>query len=328
MRVRGDRVNFKKEKTRLLTLIVCLAVLTAAPKLSAQAVEPGAAAPLPEKHRIVLLEGYELSAPLGAWDRVVGISSYAYDNDLLQRLVPQLREIPSPGTGFAINMEVMLALRPDLVVTWSRKPEVLDYLKRHGIPVLSFYPENLADLYQDLMRLGQIFGKTIRAGEVSGLIRQNLAAIQQRVANIPGERVRVVWLWGKPTIITGNKGVTHELINLTGGRNLGAHIDDFNRDISMEEIVALNPEVILIWGSAIYGPDDLKRDPKWQTVQAVKQNRVFKASRASNWSPRIVDLAWWMAHCCYPQEISRTEMLATLRQYYNACLGIPYPEGN
>ena len=294
----------------------------------AQEAKPEATPPLSEKHRIVLLEGYELSAPLGAWDRVVGISSYAYDNDLLQRLVPQLRQIPSPGTGFAINMEAMLALRPDLVVTWSRKPEVLEYLKRHGIPVLSIYPENLADLYNDLLRLGQIFGKAARAAEISGLIRHNLAALQQRLAKIPSERVRVVWLWGKPTTITGNKGVTHELINLTGGRNLGAHINDFNRDLSMEEIVALNPEVILIWGSAIYGPEDLKKDPKWQTVQAVKNNRVFKASRASTWSPRIVDLAWWMAHHFYSQEISQAEMLAALRQYYPAAMGIPFPEGN
>jgi iron complex transport system substrate-binding protein len=327
MRGLADRLHFFAGKGWLLGLIVGVAIISITFKLSGQETKPETALLLSEKHRIVLLEGYELSAPLGAWDRVVGISSYAYDNELLQRLVPQLRQIPSPGTGFAINMEALLALRPDLVVTWSRKPEVLEYLKRHGIPVLSIYPENLADLYNDLTRLGQIFGKVARAGEISGLIRHNLGVLQQRVAKIPGEKVRVAWLWGKPTTITGNKGVTHELINLTGGRNLGAHIEDFNRDLSMEEIVALNPEVILIWGSAIFGPEDLKQDPKWQTVSAVKQNRVFKASRASTWSPRIVELAWWMAHHCHPQEISQAEMLAALRQYY-LCLGIPYPEAN
>ncbi|NYT02486.1 MAG: hypothetical protein GKC10_07005, partial [Methanosarcinales archaeon] len=105
---------------------------------------------------------------------------------------------------------------------------------------------------------------------------------------------------------------------------LGEFIDGFNRELSMEEIVALNPEVVLIWGSATYGPDDLKHDAKWQTVQAVKDGRVFKATRGSTWSPRIVDLAWWMAQKFYPQDISPAEAEAALSRFYPACFGIEY----
>ena len=320
----GCPISTRGMTIRWCSVLVLVMAVGAGPVHPAPEVAPTGEPPLTTKHRVVLLECYELAACLGAWDRVVGISHYAYDNDLLQRMVPQLRQIPSPGSGFDINTEALLALKPDLVVTWSRKPETVAYLNRKGLEVLPLYPENVADIRRDLLLLGQVLGKAERAREVLALMQAELDKIQQRVRSIPKESPRVVWLWGKPTTINGNKGVVHDLMTLARGRNLGEFIDGFNRELSMEEIVALNPEVVLIWGSASYGPEDLKNDPKWQTIQAVKDGRVYKATRASTWSPRIVELAWWMAQKFYPQDISPAEAEAALSRFYPACFGIPY----
>lgn len=280
-----------------------------------------------ESQRVVLFEFYEMAAALEAWNRIVGVSRYAYDNDLLRKVVPNLRQIPAPGSGFDVNMEALLSLKPDLVVTWSRKPETEEFIRRHGLSVFAMYPESLADLHRDLIRLGLILGKEERAQSVSKLMDRNLAELQGRVAVIPvSDRPRVLFLWGKPTTINGNKGVVPEILTLIGGHNLGKDLDAFNQDISMESIVAMNPEVVLIWGSASYGPADLLQDPKWQTIAAVKHRRVFKASRASTWSPRLVAMAWWMAKCFYPQFISPEEMTKALDNFYRSCFGIPYEE--
>lgn len=288
-------------------------------------VAPAGGSPPQEAHRAVLFEGYEIVAALKAWDRVAGISSYAYGNDLLKQVVPHLEQIPSPGTGFVVNAESLLALKPDMVVTWDRKPDQVDFMRRQGIPVTLIYPEGLADLYRDTLRLGRLLGQPERAEKVTQLMTRNLEALRQRLAKIPATaHPRVVWLWGKPTTITGNKGVIGELIPLAGGINLGSQVDNFNQELSMETMVNLNPEVVLIWGSASYGVSDLVRDPKWQTIQAVKTGRVFKASRASTWSPRVVVLAWWMAHCFFPQEISPTEYRQAVDAFYRECFGIPY----
>lgn len=283
--------------------------------------------PPEDARRVVLFEGYELAAPLGAWDRVVGISRYAYDNDLLKRLVPRLQRIPAPGTGFDVNVEALHALRPDLVVTWSRKPESLEFLKRQGFQVLSLYPENLTDLRRDLVRLGAALGKEARAREVVALMDQHLDRVHRRVAPLARQfQPRVIWTWGRPTIISGRWGVVPEIVQVAGGKNMGDDWDCFNREVSMETIVALNPEVIFIWGSASYGPENLLMDPKWQTIQAVRNHRVFKAARASTWSPRVVDLAWWMACRFYPEAISETEVRAHLDEFYRKCFGIPYED--
>jgi len=168
-------------------------------------------------------------------------------------------------------------------------------------------------------------GREDRARQVAALMHDSLSELRRRVAAIPaGTQPKVVWLWGKPTTICGNQGVVSELIKVAGGKNLGGNFDSFNRELSMETMVALNPEVVLIWGSAAYGPADLLQDPKWQVVQAVKDQRVFKATRASTWSPRVVILAWWMAHCFYPQVISQEEVERAADRFYRSCFGISY----
>ncbi|MBW1986489.1 MAG: ABC transporter substrate-binding protein [Deltaproteobacteria bacterium] len=310
-------------------LVLILIPLGAALGESAIKAKPASECWPADARRVVMFEAYEMVAALGAWDRIVGISRYAYDNDLLQRVVPHLRQIPAPGTGFAVNLEALLALKPDAVVIWSVQPELVDFLRRKGLRVLTLYPETLADLKRDLLRLGRLLGKEARAREVAAMMAQSLDKLRHRLAAIPAaDRPGVVWLWSKPTKIGGNRGIMPELITLTGGINLGSHLNAFYQELSMETIVGLNPEVVLIWGSASYGPADILHDPKWQSIRAVKTQRVFKSPRASNWSPRVISLAWWMAHCLHPQQISPAEMQAELDQFYRRCFGIPYQGGH
>jgi len=306
----------------LLALGVQLLVTSAAAEEGDPLLPPGGA------RRVVLFEAYELAAALNAWDRVVGISRYALDNDFMHRLVPQLRDLPTPGSGFDANVEALHALKPDLVVTWSRKPEGLEFLRRQGFPVLSIYPETLEELRRDLLRLGAALGREERAREVAALMDRHFEAIRQRVAPLAARKApRAVWVWSKPTQISGRRGVVADLMRLSGGRNLGEDLDCLNQEVSMETLTALDPEVVLIWGSASYSPQDLLSDPKWQTTQAVKNRRIYKPSRASTWSPRVVALAWWLAGCFYPEDISEAEVFEASHRFYRECFGIPFEEG-
>lgn len=308
----------------MLPLFGLLLVIVASPgpARGEPVIPPGGA------RRVVLFELYEMAACLGAWDRVVGISRYAYDNDLLKRLLPGLRRIPAPGSAFEVNVEALHALNPDLVITWSRRPETLEFLERQGFPVASFYPESLADLRRDLLRLGTALGKEGRAREVADLMDRHFEKIRGRVTPLASKKApQVIWTWGRPTIISGRRGVVAELLELAGGKNLGEGLDCLNQELSMETLVALNPQVVIIWGSASYHPEDLLSDPKWATIQAVRDRRVFKASRASTWSPRVVALAWWLARNFYPEAISSEEVKQAVDIFYRECFGISYEEG-
>ena len=75
--------------------------------------------------RAVVLVSYELVPVLGVWDRVVGVARWAYDNDVVRQSNPDIRSIPSVGSGTDVNMEALLKLKPDLVLTWTFKPELI-----------------------------------------------------------------------------------------------------------------------------------------------------------------------------------------------------------
>ena len=132
----------------------------------------------PPVQRVVFLSLYELIPVFDVWDRVAGLNRWAYDNELLKGF-PQLKEIPSIGTADTVNIEVLLALHPDLVITWTYKPEVADFLVRRGLKVISVYPDSLEELYGVLDLCGRLFRKEDRAGK-SGPLWKGVSPLRRR----------------------------------------------------------------------------------------------------------------------------------------------------
>ncbi len=277
----------------------------------------------PPVKRVVFLSLYELIPVFDVWDRAIGLNRWAYDNELLKEF-PQLKEIPSVGTADAVNIEVLLALHPDLVITWTYKPEVADFLIRRGLKVISVYPDSLEELYVVLDLCGRLFRKEDRTREIRSLMEQSFAATGSKVSQIPPEnRRKVLWLWGKPTAVSGGKSLTDELIKLTGGINPAEAIKTRNPEVSMESIVSWNPDVIFIWGSARYGPEELLSSPQWKSIKAVRDGKVFKAPALTTWSPTICSLALWMAWKTYPEYFDRKEISEDVLRFNQKCFGIP-----
>lgn len=275
--------------------------------------------------RVVLFECYEIVPALSAWDKVCGVSRYAYENDLLKQVIPNLRETPSPGSGFDVNMETLLALNPDLVIMWPRNPEVIKHIERKGIPVLCIYPESLEDLYQAVRLIGKAFGKENRAEDVIKTMEKNVNLVKSRVENVSLEkRLKTLWLWGKPTKVAGGRGLSHDLVTLAGGINLAEDIYELYSEVSLEKIIAWNPDVVVIWGAAHYSACDILNDPKWQSIKAVKEGRVYKPPKESTWSPRVILLLLKMAKWFYPELFKDIEFDKVAHEFYLRCYGIQH----
>ena len=108
--------------------------------------------PVPVK-RAVLLSLYELMPVLDLWDNVIGLNRWAFDNTVLKRC-PRLEGIPVVGTGIEVNAEAIMALHPELVITWSYRPEVVEFLTRKGLRVIAVYPDSLEELYEVIEMCG------------------------------------------------------------------------------------------------------------------------------------------------------------------------------
>jgi iron complex transport system substrate-binding protein len=277
----------------------------------------------PPVKRVVFLSLYELIPVFDAWDRAVGLNRWAYESEVLKGF-PQLKEIPSVGAADAVNIETLLALRPDLVITWTYKPEVAEFLIRRGLKVISVYPDSLEELYGVIDLCGKIFQKEERAREVRSLMEKSLAWTASKVSMAPAEKQRkVLWLWGKPTIVSGGDSLSDELIKIIGGLNPAEGIKTRNPEVSMESIVGWDPDVIFIWASARYGPAELLNNSQWKSVKAVRDGRVFKAPNLTTWAPTICTMAQWMAWKTYPEYFDRKELEESVKRFNIKCFGVP-----
>jgi iron complex transport system substrate-binding protein len=276
--------------------------------------------------RAVLFETYELSTGLGVWDRIAGISRYAHENDLVLALKPDIaKTIPSAGSGGDINIEALLKIKPDLVITWTFKPETVKFMEEKGLKVIAVYPESLQELYEVMRLQGRLFNKEKKVESIIAQMEKIFASIRNRVSKIPKERrKKVIWLGGKPTTVTGGIGVNNDMFSLINGINPASSIRERSVDVSIEQIIAWNPDIIFIWGSAKYGAADIIGNPQWRHVSAAKNSRVYKTPKWSTWSPRLAIIALWMAAKTYPEYFRDVNLEKTAEDFYRSVYGISY----
>ena len=275
--------------------------------------------------RAVLFETYELLPVTDAWDRVAGISRFAFENDLLLALKPDIRRIPDAGSAFDFNPEVLLRLKPDVVLTWSIAPKTIHFLERTGLPIIAVYPESVEELY-DVMRLqGKLFGRENRVKSVISRMEKIFSLIRKRTAGIPpSRRKKAVYLTGKPTKVNGRVGITNDLFTIMGLDNCGSEINEHSTEVSLERIIAWNPDLIFIWGTARYSANDLINNPQWRYIKAIRDHSVHKEPKWGTWSPRLAPIALWMAAKAYPERFRDIDLNKTIDRFYRDVYGIPY----
>jgi iron complex transport system substrate-binding protein len=281
-------------------------------------------------NRAVLFETYELSAGLDIWDRIAGISRYAYENDLMLAIKPDLaRVVPSVGSGFDVNIEALLKLKPDLVLTWTTKPETVRFMEEKGLTVIAVYPENLAELYEVLRLQGRLFGREDRVERIIRNMESVFDLIGKKVLKIPaGNRVKALWLNGRPTAVSGNIGVNNDVFGKINAVNAASELRERSSEVSIERIIGWNPDVVFIWGSAKYNAEDLIGSPQWRHVSAVKTGRVYKAPKWSTWSPRLAIVALWMAMKTYPDQFKDVNLKKVAEDFYQSVYGVSYKRVN
>lgn len=276
--------------------------------------------------RAVLYETYELLPVTGAWNQVAGLSRYAYRNDLLQVInANRLRRIPDAGSAMDTNAELLLKLKPDVVLTWTVNPVAVRFLEQKGLTVISVYPESINELYGVMRMQGRLFGQEKRVEAAIARMEGLFSLIRKRVAGMPSsQRKKALYLTGKQTRANGRIGVTNDLFNLMGLKNAGNEINERSREVPLERIISWNPDLIFIWGGARYSAAELTNTPQWRHIKAVRNGAVFKEPKWGTWSPRLAPIALWMASRAYPDRFRDIDIDKTIDRFYRDLYGIPY----
>jgi len=187
------------------------------------------------------------------------------------------RHKPKVGSMYHPNIERIVALQPDLVITAvgaSRKETVLR-LEALGLPIYVLNPKTMAEIFASITRVGELVARTETAQRIVSNLTERLAAVQRRLSDRRPVRTLYV-LWYQPLITVGQGSFLHELITLAGGENLSKDAMLDYPTYSLEEVIAADPEVIVLNSDSAPLLRLLSQSPqRWAQVAAVRQQRLY-----------------------------------------------------
>jgi iron complex transport system substrate-binding protein len=215
----------------------------------------------------------EIAIALGAGDRLVGRTRYD--------AAPEIEHLPSVGGGLDPSLEAILSVRPELVVAWHAHDGrgLRDRLTEHGVAVLSVRVEDTTGVYRSIRQVGTLLGLPREAERLATGLRAELEAVRASVADRP--RPTVLFVMGTEAPRTPGPGTfVAQLIGIAGGRVV---FDDLEQDwpqVSLEEIVRRQPDLVLVPGreGRIPAVERLRALPGWRDLDAVREGRVREVS--------------------------------------------------
>lgn len=237
--------------------------------------------------RIVSLAPHitELLYAAGAGDKLVGNVDYG-DYPV------QAKTLPRVGGYTRLDLEAILALKPDLVIAWQsgNPPVALAKLRAMGIPVFVSQPDRIADVAVELEHYGQLAGVEVQANAAAASFRARLAALKNQYARRPVVDV-FYEIWKEPLMTINDKQIISDVIRLCGGRNLFGNLPVLAPTVTVEAVIAANPEAIVASGMGDERPEWLDDWRRWHSLTAVKRDNLYfiPPQEIQRHTPRLLD---------------------------------------
>lgn len=221
--------------------------------------------------RIVSLAPHvtEMLFAAGAGEQVIaGVSHSDYPE--------AAKHIPQIGTYTNINLELLIGLKPDLVVGWQsgNGPSQIDRLKELGMPLYITNPERPEDIATNIRKLGVLSGHIEDASRAGNEFIAELTRLRKRYSHQP--KITVFYqAWNTPLVTLNGEHLISHLIDLCGGSNIFEDLPALAPNVSIEAVLALDPQAIIASGMGDERPDWLDMWLAWPNLSAVKNKHLF-----------------------------------------------------
>jgi iron complex transport system substrate-binding protein len=226
----------------------------------------------------------ELLFAAGGGDRVAGVMNYSDYPEAAKRL-------PLVGSDAQIDMERVLALRPDLLVVWKtgNTARQLEQLKSLGIPIFYSDPHKLDEVATSLTRLGQLMGTEALAQSAAQDYRQKIARLSAAYARRPTVRV-FYQIWEKPIFTLNGDHIASDAMRVCGGQNVFAALKVPAPTVSTEAVLQANPEAI-VGGEKHDAESGINIWKQYKGMEAVRRGNLFMldSELLVRATPRIAD---------------------------------------
>ncbi|MEK7438800.1 MAG: cobalamin-binding protein [Pseudomonadota bacterium] len=232
----------------------------------------------------------ELLFDAGAGGHIVGAVEYSDYPEAA-------KSIPRVGNNLQLDLERIVALKPDLIVVWlhGNAQRQLDKLLKLGIPVFYNEPHRLGDIARSLEQFGRLAGTEAVALPAAGAFAVREAELRARYAGRPPVRV-FYQVWEKPLMTINGSQIINDVITLCGGQNVFADLEPLVPVVSIEAVLDADPEAIV---TAIFDTNrqnGLESWKQWPHLTATARNNFFliPADLISRPTPRVLEGAQLM----------------------------------
>jgi iron complex transport system substrate-binding protein len=211
---------------------------------------------------------------LGLGDRIVGVTDY-------DTYPPEAKTKPSIGGFSTPNIEEIINKNPDLILaTDIHKDRVIPQLESKGLTVIALNPKTIDEVLAAITLIGKVTGAEKEAATLVADMKGRIKTITDKTSKLAGaEKHRVLEIvWHDPLMAAGSGTLHDELISKAGGINIAHDLTDY-ADISLEAVIAANPEVMIADVGMGEGEDlpfqFLMSEPRLKDTDARRNNRVY-----------------------------------------------------
>jgi iron complex transport system substrate-binding protein len=236
--------------------------------------------------RIVSLAPHatELLFAAGAGKRVVGVLSPT-------DWPPEAGQLPRIGDAAGLDLERIVALKPDLALVWPYlAPAQVERLRALGVPVFVSDPRTPEAIADDLERVGALAGTQAVAASAAADLRARLSALDARERGAP--KLSVFYeIWSQPLYTIGGTHLISAALARCGGENVFGQFPAPAPAVGVEDVLAARPEVIIAGTDNAVRPAWLDEWRRWRVIPAVAHGNLFvvDANLLHRAGPRFVD---------------------------------------
>lgn len=245
----------------------------------------------------------ELLYALGLGPRMVGVTEYC-------NYPPAADTLPKVAGYSVLNLEMVVAAEPDLVVAARGNDiEGVQSLRALGVPVLALDIQSVDQLFAAVGKLGRLTGNEKEAAALADQLRTRIDVVQERLEGA-STRPRVMWgSMSEPIYTAGAATLIDDIFGLAGGENLGRQAMGAWPQISLETVVAWQPEVIITTyhpsgaGSLEVQIESVRHLDGWKALPAVRTGRVHyvEADHLNRPGPRMIDALEELVELFHPE---------------------------
>jgi iron complex transport system substrate-binding protein len=202
------------------------------------------------------------------------------------------RRLPKIGTVDAIDMERLIAVRPDVVVVWpdGNNPAEVATIERLGIPVYRQEADTLEGIGASLRRLGRLADTSRVADREAERLEARLASLRRRYSAVSRPTTVLLEVWNRPLYTVGGKELMSDALRVCGARNIFSDLPERAPALDIGAVLARNPDMIIAVAPPGRGASWLARWRRFPFLRAVRTGRLldFEDQRLSGLGPGII----------------------------------------